>query len=79
MRTKYSSPISILQYVTTTTIFENDSEYVGFQTSLELLPTIKGNNFNVFTRSGNIKVSKEIKTQEFDNVLKKIWWSQQKK
>ncbi len=69
MITKDSSPISILQYATIVTIFENDSEYVRFQTSFELLPTIKGNNFNVFTRSGNIKVSHEIKTQEFDNML----------
>jgi hypothetical protein len=79
MRTKDSSPISILQFATTITIFENDSEYVGSQTSFELLPTIKGNNFIVFTRSGNIKVSKEIKTQEFDNVLNLLVESTKKK
>ncbi len=69
MKIKDSSCIFILQYATTTTIFENDNEYARSQTSFELLPTIKGNNFNVFMRSENIKVSKGIKTQEFDNVL----------
>jgi hypothetical protein len=70
MRTEDPSPISALQYAATATVSVNDSEYAtASQTSFESIPTTTlGNNSNVFTRSGNIKISEEIKTQEVDNV-----------
>ncbi|CAM6062995.1 unnamed protein product [Sphagnum tenellum] len=70
MRTEDPSPISALQYAATASVSVNDSEYAtASQTSIESIPTTTlGNNSNVFTRSGNIKISEEIKTQEVDNV-----------
>ncbi|KAH8934989.1 hypothetical protein BDL97_17G008400 [Sphagnum fallax] len=70
MRTEDPSPISALQYAATASVSVNDSEYAtASQTSIESIPTTTlGNNSNVFTSSGNIKISEEIKTQEVDNV-----------